>query len=359
VIFDRLRFARVIGVWRVCLEGVLLLAALFQGARVDAGEHGSGPLSRPESPPAAPALPPLPLRREREEFAYRPGTAGFPVWIDDNQVYYTVLASSVLPGQRVRVRVSGDSHAGWQVHVSDGVLEVMADTSWVWQAPKEPGICALRIRSSNGLPPVHLNIFVLRPADELKGGYINGFRIGAYPERVFKGREEYRRPQGFIELTGASEDILVSPHFTLGQFRCKQAGDPAYLVLSQPLLRKLETLLEEVNRAGIRALTLAVLSGFRTPSYNASIGNDTEYSRHLWGDAADIYIDSDGDGIMDDLNGDGRISIQDARVLQRIVERLDSQKRDSVRTGGIASYGATAAHGPFVHIDARGFLARW
>ena len=47
------------------------------------------------------------------------------------------------------------------------------------------------------------------------------------------------------------------------------------------------------------------MSGYRTPFYNRSIGNQTRFSRHVYGDAADIYADDDGDGKMDDLDGDG------------------------------------------------------
>ena len=48
--------------------------------------------------------------------------------------------------------------------------------------------------------------------------------------------------------------------------------------------------------AGIDASTFRILSGYRTPFYNRSIGNETHYSRHVYGDAADIYVDEDGDG---------------------------------------------------------------
>jgi hypothetical protein len=345
--------------WSAALGGALLLSLLFLTARADAGGPWLGAPVWTEPPSAAPLPPPSPARRESEEAVFRSGSAAFAAWIGDDAIRYAVQARTVLPGSTVQIRVSGSLSADWHIEMSDGQLAVLSDTSWLWRAPLRPGTCALRIRPSNGLPPVHLNIFVLRPADGLRGGYLNGYRVGAYPRRMLRGMMEYRPPDGFIELTRASDDVLVSPHFTLGQFRCKQTGDPAYLVLSEPLLHKLESLLEEVNRSGIRATTLAILSGYRTPSYNAAIGNETAYSRHLWGDAADIYIDCDSDGRMDDLDGDGRVTQADARVLQRIAERLDARRPGDVRPGGISAYRATAAHGPFVHVDARGFPARW
>lgn len=52
----------------------------------------------------------------------------------------------------------------------------------------------------------------------------------------------------------------------------------------------LEFILEKVNAQGYRWETFCVMSGYRTPYYNKAIGN-VRYSRHLWGDAADIFID--------------------------------------------------------------------
>jgi acetyl-CoA carboxylase carboxyltransferase component len=60
--------------------------------------------------------------------------------------------------------------------------------------------------------------------------------------------------------------------------------------------------LQALNEAGRTVERFVVMSGYRTPFYNAAIGN-VPYSRHVWGGAADIYIDdAPRDGEMDDLN---------------------------------------------------------
>ena len=151
--------------------------------------------------------------------------------------------------------------------------------------------------------------------------------------------------------------MLVSPNFRLGQFLCKQPGTPRYVLVSPRLLVKLEALLAAVNREGHPTRTLTVLSGFRTPAYNRAIGNTTDFSRHLWGDAADVYVDNDGDGDMDDLNGDGRVNVQDARWLFRLME--ERLAGGGLEPGGMATYRRNAAHGLFLHVDARGGRARW
>jgi hypothetical protein len=164
-------------------------------------------------------------------------------------------------------------------------------------------------------------------------------------------------PVGFVEVGADEGDVLVTPRFTLGQFKCKQPGEPAYLAFSPALLFKLEAIADALEVRGMDPTSLRVMSGFRTPKYNAAIGNETGYSRHLWGDAADIYVDQDGDGAMDDLNQNGRLDLADAGVLLGWIDRLAALPE--VRPGGLATYGPNAAHGPFVHVDARGTPARW
>jgi uncharacterized protein YcbK (DUF882 family) len=100
------------------------------------------------------------------------------------------------------------------------------------------------------------------------------------------------------------------------------------------------------------------MSGFRTPAYNTAIDN-VRYSRHQWGGAADIFIDEDRDGVMDDLNGDGKVTGADADFLYDLFDSLQERDEYVGFIGGLGRYGATANHGPFVHVDARGFKARW
>ena len=67
----------------------------------------------------------------------------------------------------------------------------------------------------------------------------------------------------------------------------------------------------------------------------------------------------DQDGTMDDLNGDGRSTIDDARILQDIAERVDRSEYPGTRPGGLGSYRRNSVRGPFIHVDARGRSARW
>jgi len=103
-----------------------------------------------------------------------------------------------------------------------------------------------------------------------------------------------------------------------------------------------------------------VMSGFRTPQYNHTGGNTegrANLSRHMYGDASDIFIDNDGNGVMDDLNHDGRVDIRDAQVINDAVDKVERDNPSLV--GGVGVYSACCGHGPFTHIDVRGFRARW
>lgn len=64
---------------------------------------------------------------------------------------------------------------------------------------------------------------------------------------------------------------------------------------------------------------------------------------------------------MDDLNGDGRRDLVDARVLAAAVEAVEqgAETHAHIQPGGLGLYRRNSAHGPFVHVDARGRAARW
>jgi len=229
---------------------------------------------------------------------------------------------------------------------------------WSWKAPAS-GLRRLTIRRPAG-DSITLNAFVLVPAARVRAGRLNGYRIGAYPSKPLKGLAIYRPPKGFVEVTPENENTPLSPHFTLGQFLCKQEGGyPKYIVLRTQLLLKLEYLLGLVNSEGFRADTFTVMSGYRTPDYNRAIGN-VPYSRHVYGGAADIYIDENPrDGVMDDLDGNGHVDKADAAVLYDLIAEQSSRPEYDGHEGGLGEYGSTPAHGPFVHVDVRGFSARW
>jgi len=309
-----------------------------------------GPVRRWEGEAARPVET---VRRDANpEAAFDPGGAPYPAAVDGVAIRFEVQAVSVLAGESLLVEAPSEA----RLLDRDGVVAPEAPGRWRWTAPGEAGIVPLRLEGPLG--DLHLNVLVMRPMEEVEGGVLNGYPIGRYLPNGGNGDPTLEPPVGFVEVPSEDEGILVSPHFTLGQFLCKEPGDPRYMVLTDALLVKLEAILEAVNAAGHPSATLHVMSGFRTPAYNRAIGNTTDLSRHLWGDAADIFVDNTGNGMMDDLNGDGRVDDEDARILMRIVEQVE-REHPVVVPGGLSLYRTIPGRGPFVHVDARGVAARW
>lgn len=205
-----------------------------------------------------------------------------------------------------------------------------------------------------------LTLFAMTPAASVRNGMLDGYRIGEYRKEPLKGLETYTPPRGFIRLTPENAGAWVSDRYTLRDFQCKLDGGSKFLVLRPEALIKLELMQHKFakrSRAGFEKFT--IMSGFRTPYYNSKIGNETGYSRHLYGDAMDIYVDSDGNGRMDDLNRDGRVNQRDAALLLAVAEEIDDSVDWGWLKGGAGVYRANEAHGPFLHVDTRGYVARW
>jgi hypothetical protein len=335
-----------------------------------AGEETAGPLepleelATPEPETEAPRDTSLVRAADLERGdGFDAGLAdGVVVHFGSRRIPYEVFGVYVTPGETVPIRLEAEApRDGGMLWADAGVSEQTGPGEWRWRAPDEPGVHRIDVALDRVAPPIRLNVFVLIPLDEIgRDGRLAGYRIGDYPAEPLRGLAQYLPPQGFIEVTPERRDLLVSPHFTLGQFLCKQVdGWPKFVTLREPLLGKLEVLLAHLNRQGVRADTLFVMSGYRTPFYNHAIGN-VRYSRHQWGDAGDVFVDeSPRDGVMDDIDGDGRVTVADARHLAGMVENLARTDAWEPYVGGLGIYGTTSTHGPFIHVDTRGFRARW
>lgn len=259
--------------------------------------------------------------------------------------------------------------AGAEVAIArDADTVTVADSSGTASgATTRPGIWGLILRAGSVVKPVaDLRVITLVPLSARRNGRIGLYYIGSWPTE--KGRAartakaNYAPPRGFIEVTAQNQDTPVSDHFQLRDFLTKGQANvwPKYLVLDARLLDKLELVMADLQQRGIETKGVTVMSGFRTPSYNASGGNTAgraEMSRHMYGDASDIFIDNDGNGVMDDLNRDGRVTPADVQVILAAVERVE--RAHPALVGGAGVYASGPGHGPFIHIDTRGYRARW
>jgi uncharacterized protein YcbK (DUF882 family) len=288
--------------------------------------------------------------------------ADFAIAFNGERAAYRELSTFVLPDSLLSIQAVDGPPGDYTAAAQTGDLTVRGSRSWQWRAPSTPGTYEIRVDGpSTKNDVITLRAFVMVPATEVRNGVLNGYAIGKYPAKPLKGNPIYLPPAGFIEVTKDNQDTKLSPHFRLEQFLCKEDTTkrfPKYVVVEERLLLKLEAILERVNALGYQVGTLHVMSGYRTPYYNHAIG-DVLYSMHQWGSAADIFIDKNDKGVMDDLNRDGKVDVQDSRLLYDAIETMLTEPAYAKFQGGMGWYPGTSAHPPFVHVDVRGVKARW
>ena len=275
----------------------------------------------------------------------------------------TTLAASVHslyvePGEPVVFRsYATDADASLTVSAGDGTLVQSSDHVWLFQPSENRDVSTLKVTTRHARHQV--NVLQLTPLAEGQHT-LDNFSVGAYPAAsASPDPRHYQPPPGLLKVTQRTAGVRLSPNLRLGQFLCKQQGGwPKYLYVQPRLVEALEHILTALAAKGFPSSAVTIMSGYRTPQYNAGLGN-VPYSRHLYGDAADFYIDRDGDGQMDDLDRNGRVELADALWLLKLLEAESRTAYFAHLQGGMSAYPATKAHGPFVHLDTRGKAARW
>lgn len=283
-----------------------------------------------------------------------------------------VTFRDVFPGERIKLPLSVPKAvfgepvpllwARWIDESGDASEAMEVDVTLTIETPAEAGIWRLEVGATSGPKEVLPGVYaVLAPFEQKRNGYIDSYYIGNYPTEGQGRTDRYAPPRGFFKVTEEMADIHVSKHLKLGNFFTHDQKNvwPKYVALDHKLIDKLELMIQELEKEGIEAKHLVIMSGFRTPQYNKKgLSNGrANLSRHQYGDAADVWVDNDQNWYMDDLNGDGRRNTQDARVMLRAIEQVEAKYPDLV--GGAGIYSDNGAHGPFIHVDVRGQRARW
>lgn len=230
-------------------------------------------------------------------------------------------------------------------------------------------------------------------SSQMVGGILDGYEIGEYPDpwdpethrkyqissRWYETHpERYQVPDFFYKVEAHTRDMEIAPDQTLGfwaiDFPWKSYGLPQYIALDLQLVRKITDLLNVMRADGYRITRFVSIYGFRSPRFNlGTILTNPEtnlkeaFSMHQYGRAIDLVIDENGDGNLDDLNGDGIVDIHDAAVIMYYANQLDRQYRAERRmelVGGAGLYThndfvervRALGQSPYIHIDTRGFL---
>ncbi|HEY2322138.1 MAG TPA: hypothetical protein VGJ82_04655 [Thermoanaerobaculia bacterium] len=310
--------------------------------------------------------PPAPIAPTQQITAALTGDAASTAYITDAMLGFLDPLRGASGKVKFTTRVPGapitDTHGNLTAVLNNGQG---TDISPEFVAPAQPGVYDLAVKLGQATKQINdFAVISLVPFSEKQAGHIGLYYLGTWPfEHGGKMKSAaYANPAGFIEVTPQNADTPVSAHFKLRDFLTKDQYNvwPKYILLNPKLLDKLELTIAELERTGHPVRNMHVMSGFRTPEYNYTGGNTqgrANLSRHMYGDASDVFIDNDGNGAEDDLNHDGRLDIGDAMVVQQAVERVEHDHPELV--GGVGVYPACCGHGPFTHIDVRGYRARW
>jgi len=117
--------------------------------------------------------------------------------------------------------------------------------------------------------------------------------------------------------------------------------DTLFLGIDKKVLFKVLELQAQLENKDYDKDAFFINSGHRTPAYNKAIGGASK-SRHMKGQAIDMTIG--------DINKDGIYTKEDKKIVLDICD-----KKVIGNKGGIGLYPGTRA----VHIDVRGYKARW
>jgi len=203
---------------------------------------------------------------------------------------------------------------------------------------------------------------------------VGGSIIGTYPNprtarswRVRMHARFFKPPRYWMRITAGNQQQQLAPHVQMGQMvgfitekdktRPKRRHS-SWFPPNRELVYSLELLTRELLRKKVKVSRLAVNSAFRAPFYNRRIGGSS-YSRHIYGDAADVMVDEDGDEVCDDITGDGRADHRDGLVIGQAIRKL--QLSGAIRPGGIGVYGFIGKDSArsYSHFDCRGYVTRW
>ncbi len=280
---------------------------------------------------------------------------------DVNTCRFLVIVS---PGGTVSVRAEAESGA---FHSSDiGTVEGIS-TSF---AGPEEGRCT-RVRFvgvDDEKQRVECRLAILSVKRGSPGEILGEKNAGAYSDpkksktkKIRTHPDRYAPPQWWVPVSGL-ELWPISKDFLLGDLmgdRLGRKSTPPWIALDYRLVWKLQAIQNALGEQGIAYRSMKVISGFREPKYNRSkrIGG-SRFSRHQYGDAADFIVDRNRDGKWDDLDGDGDVDFGDVKPVARLVEDLEMD--GYTVPGGIGAYrGSDGGVLGSVHVDCRGFPARW
>lgn len=110
-----------------------------------------------------------------------------------------------MPTSTLTIDLVGGPPGEYAMRTDDGALAREGLRQWHWQAPAAPGVSTLHVDGPSDRNAMTLRALVMVPATRMKDGYLNGYRMGAYPDKPLNDNPIYRAPRGFVEVTRKNE----------------------------------------------------------------------------------------------------------------------------------------------------------
>lgn len=279
------------------------------------------------------------------------------------------------PGANLEVTSEEPSGPNRVAILKEGV-PFREDIRLVFTAPEKPGsyYMPLRITSNMGQREAELCVLVPHKATAGKTGdglmlRADGQQIGTYRHHSRSGNakvkanpESYQPPAWWMRITEMNASYEVVPGLRADDLVAvtEDTGlkHTDLVPVCYPMWQAIHTLRNALQeRKGIPGSALKLISMFRAPPYNRAVGSNA-FGRHIYGDAFDFYIDTEGDGKASDLNRDGKLDRRDAYEIVALIEDLQAEKK--LPMGGIGVYNSVAGdHVVTMHLDMRGHRATW
>lgn len=299
------------------------------------------------------------------------------------------IESAIEPAAAKTYLVKEGRNLRWEM--SGGAVEKFLTGGIQWLAPPVPGSYKLSsllvedanysritpdekmLKERNIVGSFVFNFIVMQPFDRDGNGVIEGYPIGLYPnendakvrEPVLSHRESYRPPKYFIKVTPENAASPISRHFTLGDFSpAGEKGKTHFIAIDPSLVKRLEDLLAALKENGVKVNTFKILRGFIPPNGVELMRRKgieiAQFSRTIYGDSCIFIIDENGDGLMDDITGDGKADQADFEVIAGLVTKIE----DSTRLFGGLGFSPTFKDPGFkdtpnFQMDTRGWRVRW
>jgi hypothetical protein len=284
----------------------------------------------------------------------------------------------MLPGENLEVSTSSDGLPGRVTILREG-QPFREDATLNFTAPEKPGAYYIPLSLAAGDRRRDADMCVVIPfrgsarkTDKGSEVIVEGRSMGEYRHpgrsgnrKVRENPDSYQPPVHWLRITDANAGFEVAPGLTVGELVAPSEDTGTrhtdLVPVCYPMWKAIHTLRAALaERLDIPGPCVKLISMFRSPAYNRSIGSNA-FGRHVYGDAFDFYIDLKGDPDnlkASDLNRDGRLDRRDAYPVVAVIEDLQADGR--LPMGGVGIYNTVGGdHVVTMHLDMRGHRATW